>query len=136
MFDSSVGAGTVLQPFGGKHQLTPVDAMVAKIPLLEGNTDTTSHMAWGFNANIASWSPYHGALYAVTESVCKIVASGAHIDDIRLTLQEYFEKLGTDAKRWGKPFSALLGAFTAQNELRLGAIGGKDSMSGLVLIHI
>jgi phosphoribosylformylglycinamidine synthase len=130
MFDSSVGAGTVLQPFGGKHQLTPVDAMVAKIPLLEGNTDTTSHMAWGFNANIASWSPYHGALYAVTESVCRIVASGAHIDDIRLTLQEYFEKLGTDAKRWGKPFSALLGAFTAQNELRLGAIGGKDSMSG------
>lgn len=130
MFDSSVGAGTVLQPFGGQHQLTPVDAMVAKIPLLEGNTDTTSHMAWGFNANIASWSPYHGALYAVTESVCRIVASGAHIDDIRLTLQEYFEKLGTDATRWGKPFSALLGAFTAQNELRLGAIGGKDSMSG------
>ncbi len=130
MFDSSVGAGTVLQPFGGKHQLTPVDAMVAKIPLLEGNTDTTSHMAWGFNANIASWSPYHGALYAVTESVCRIVASGAHIDDIRLTLQEYFEKLGTDASRWGKPFAALLGAFTAQSELRLGAIGGKDSMSG------
>ena len=130
MFDSSVGAGTVLQPFGGKDQLTPVDAMVAKIPLLEGNTDTTSHMAWGFNPNIASWSPYHGALYAVTESVCRIVASGAHIDDIRLTLQEYFEKLGTDATRWGKPFAALLGAFTAQNELRLGAIGGKDSMSG------
>ncbi len=130
MFDSSVGAGTVLQPFGGKYQLTPIDAMVAKIPLTEGHTDTTSHMAWGFNANIASWSPYHGALYAVTESVCRIVASGAHIDDIRLTLQEYFEKLGTDATRWGKPFSALLGAFTAQNELRLGAIGGKDSMSG------
>jgi phosphoribosylformylglycinamidine synthase len=104
--------------------------MVAKIPLLEGSTDTTSHMAWGFNANIASWSPYHGALYAVTESVCKIVASGAHIDDIRLTLQEYFEKLGTDPSRWGKPFAALLGAFTAQNELRIGAIGGKDSMSG------
>jgi len=129
-FDSSVGAGTVLQPFGGKRQLTPVDAMVAKIPLTEGNTDTTSHMAWGFNPNIASWSPYHGALYAVTESVCKIVASGAHIDDIRLTLQEYFEKLGKTPSRWGKPFAALLGAFTAQNELRLGAIGGKDSMSG------
>ena len=129
-FDSSVGASTVLQPFGGKRQLTPVDAMVAKIPLLEGNTDTTSHMAWGFNPNIASWSPYHGALYAVTESVCKIVASGAHIDDIRLTLQEYFEKLGKSPSRWGKPFAALLGAFTAQNELRLGAIGGKDSMSG------
>ncbi|MGJ8656802.1 MAG: phosphoribosylformylglycinamidine synthase [Akkermansiaceae bacterium] len=140
MFDSSVGASTVLQPFGGKDQLTPVDAMVAKIPVDCGqpsdsanpsnNTDTTSHMAWGFNPNIASWSPYHGALYAVTESVCRIVASGAHIDDIRLTLQEYFEKLGTDATRWGKPFAALLGAFTAQNELRLGAIGGKDSMSG------
>ncbi len=130
MFDSSVGAGTVLQPFGGKDQLTPIDAMVAKIPLLEGNTDTTSHMAWGFNPNIASWSPYHGALYAVTESVCRIVASGAHIDDIRLTLQEYFEKLGNDPARWGKPFAALLGAFTAQSELRLGAIGGKDSMSG------
>ncbi len=130
MFDSSVGAGTVLQPFGGKYQLTPIDAMVAKIPLLEGNTDTTSHMAWGFNPNIATWSPFHGALYAVTESVCKIVASGAHIDDIRLTLQEYFEKLGTDPKRWGKPFSALLGAFTAQSQLRIGAIGGKDSMSG------
>lgn len=129
-FDSSVGAGTVLQPFGGKHQLTPVDAMVAKIPLEKGNTDTTSHMAWGFNPHIATWSPYHGALYAVTESVCKIVASGAHIDDIRLTLQEYFEKLGTNPSRWGKPFSALLGAFTAQSELRLGAIGGKDSMSG------
>ncbi len=129
-FDSSVGAGTVLQPFGGKHQLTPVDAMVAKIPLEHGNTNTTSHMAWGFNPNIASWSPYHGALYAVTESVCKVVSSGAHIDDIRLTLQEYFEKLGNDPSRWGKPFAALLGAFTAQNELRLGAIGGKDSMSG------
>jgi len=129
-FDASVGAGTVLQPFGGKHQLTPVDAMVAKIPLVSGNTDTTSHMAWGFNPNIASWSPYHGALYAVTESVCKVVASGAHLDDIRLTLQEYFEKLGNTPSRWGKPFAALLGAFTAQNELRLGAIGGKDSMSG------
>ena len=129
-FDSSVGAGTVLQPFGGKDQLTPVDAMVAKIPLVSGNTDTTSHMAWGFNPNIATWSPYHGALYAVTESVCKVVSSGAHIDDIRLTLQEYFEKLGKSPARWGKPFAALLGAFTAQSELRLGAIGGKDSMSG------
>ena len=129
-FDSSVGASTVLQPFGGKHQLTPVDAMVAKLPVEHGTTDTTSHMAWGFNPNIATWSPYHGALYAVTESVCRIVASGAHIDDIRLTLQEYFEKLGKDPARWAKPFSALLGAFTAQNELRLGAIGGKDSMSG------
>ncbi len=129
-FDSSVGAGTVLSPFGGKHQLTPPDAMVAKIPLLAGNTTTCSYMAWGFNPNIASWSPYHGALYAVTESVCRIVSAGAQLSDIRLTLQEYFEKLGTDPARWGKPFAALLGAFTAQNELRLGAIGGKDSMSG------
>lgn len=130
MFDASVGAGTVLNPFGGKHQLTPTDAMVAKIPLLEGDTTTCTHMAWGFNPNIATWSPFHGALYAVTESVCRVVASGARLPDIRLTLQEYFEKLGTDPARWGKPFAALLGAFRAQHELRLGAIGGKDSMSG------
>ena len=130
MFDSSIGAGTVLNPFGGKTQLTPPDAMVAKIPLLDGSTSTCTHMAWGFNPHIASWSPFHGALYAVTESVCRIVASGAKLSDIRLTLQEYFEKLGNDPARWGKPFAALLGAFLAQNELRLGAIGGKDSMSG------
>ena len=130
MFDSSIGAGTVLSPFGGKYQLTPTDSMVAKIPLLEGETTTCSYMSWGFNPNVASWSPYHGALYAVTESVCRIVSAGAHLSDIRLTLQEYFEKLGKDPSRWGKPFAALLGAFTAQNELRLGAIGGKDSMSG------
>ncbi|MFC4994069.1 phosphoribosylformylglycinamidine synthase [Rubritalea tangerina] len=129
-FDSSVGAGTVLQPFGGKHQLTPVDSMVAKIPLISGNTTTCSFMSWGFNPNIATWSPYHGALYAVTESVCRIVSAGARLGDVRLTLQEYFEKLGNTPSRWGKPFAALLGAFTAQNELRLGAIGGKDSMSG------
>ncbi|MEJ6570504.1 MAG: phosphoribosylformylglycinamidine synthase [Akkermansiaceae bacterium] len=130
MFDGSIGAGSVLNPFGGKNQLTPTDAMVAKIPLMKGNTTTCTHMAWGFNPHIASWSPFHGALYAVTESVCRVVASGAHLSDIRLTLQEYFEKLGTDPTRWGKPFAALLGAFLAQNELRLGAIGGKDSMSG------
>ncbi|MBT8036800.1 MAG: phosphoribosylformylglycinamidine synthase [Verrucomicrobiae bacterium] len=130
MFDGSIGAATVLNPFGGQNQLTPTDAMVAKIPLLEGDTTTCTHMAWGFNPHIASWSPFHGALYAVTESVCRIVASGAHLSDVRLTLQEYFEKLGTDPARWGKPFAALLGAFLAQHELRLGAIGGKDSMSG------
>jgi phosphoribosylformylglycinamidine synthase len=130
MFDGSIGSGSVLNPFGGKHQLTPTDAMVAKIPLLEGDTTTCTHMSWGFNPHIASWSPFHGALYAVTESVCRIVASGAQLPDIRLTLQEYFEKLGNDPARWGKPFSALLGAFLAQHELRLGAIGGKDSMSG------
>ncbi len=129
-FDSSVGAGTVLSPFGGKHQRTPVDAMVATLPFLEGHSDVCTHMSWGFNPNIATWSPFHGAAYAVTESVCRAVASGAKLSDIRLTLQEYFPKLGGDPSRWGLPFAALLGAFKAQHELRLGAIGGKDSMSG------
>jgi len=129
-FDSSVGAGTVLSPFGGKFQRTPVDAMVATLPFLEGHSTVCTHMAWGFNPNIATWSPYHGAAYAVTESVCRAVASGARLSDIRLTLQEYFPKLGDDPARWGLPFAALLGAFKAQHELRLGAIGGKDSMSG------
>jgi len=130
MFDGSVGAGTVLWPFGGKHQLTPPDAMVAKIPLLEGDTDTCTHMAWGYDPYLSEQSPFHGAVYAVTESVCKAVASGARLSDIRLTLQEYFPKLGTNPKRWGLPFAALLGAFHAQHMLRLAAIGGKDSMSG------
>jgi phosphoribosylformylglycinamidine synthase len=130
MFDGSVGAGTVLWPFGGRHQITPPDAMVAKLPLLEGDTDVCSHMAWGFDPYLSEQSPFHGAVYAVTESVCKIVASGARLSDIRLTLQEYFPKLGTDPKRWGLPFAALLGAFHAQHKLRLAAIGGKDSMSG------
>jgi phosphoribosylformylglycinamidine synthase len=130
MFDSSVGAGTVLAPFGGKHQRTPVDAMVATLPFLDGHSEVCTHMSWGFNPNIATWSPYHGAAYAVTESVCRNVASGAKLSEIRLTLQEYFPKLGEDPARWGLPFAALLGAFKAQHELRLGAIGGKDSMSG------
>lgn len=130
MFDGSVGAGTVLWPFGGKHQITPPDAMVAKLPLLEGNTDVCTHMSWGFDPHLSEQSPFHGAVYAVTESVCKAVASGARLSDIRLTLQEYFPKLGTDPKRWGLPFAALLGAFHAQHSLRLAAIGGKDSMSG------
>ena len=130
MFDSSVGAGTVLAPFGGKHQRTPVDAMVATLPFLEGHSEVCTHMSWGFNPNIATWSPYHGAAYAVTESVCRAIASGAKLSDIRLTFQEYFPKLGQDPSRWGLPFAALLGAFKAQHELRLGAIGGKDSMSG------
>ena len=130
MFDSSVGAGTVLAPFGGLHQRTPVEAMVATLPFLEGHSTTCTHMAWGFNPNIATWSPFHGAAYAVTESVCRAVASGAALPDIRLTLQEYFPKLGEDPARWGLPFAALLGAFKAQHELRLAAIGGKDSMSG------
>ena len=130
IFDGSVGAGTVLWPFGGKHQLTPPDAMVAKLPLLEGDTDICTYMSWGFDPYLSEESPFHGAVYAVTESVCKAVAAGARLSDIRLTLQEYFPKLGTDPARWGLPFAALLGAFHAQHALRLAAIGGKDSMSG------
>ncbi len=130
IFDGSVGAGTVLWPFGGKHQLIPPDAMVAKLPLLEGDTDVCTHMSWGFDPYLSAQSPFHGAVYAVTESVCKAVASGALLSDIRLTLQEYFPKLGTNPSRWGLPFAALLGAFHAQHSLRLAAIGGKDSMSG------
>ncbi|MEX1048225.1 MAG: phosphoribosylformylglycinamidine synthase [Akkermansiaceae bacterium] len=130
MFDGSVGAGTVLWPFGGSRQLVPPDAMVAKLPLREGSTDVCTYMSWGFNPYLSEWSPFHGALYAVTESVCKAVAAGARLSDIRLTLQEYFPKLGNDATRWGLPFAALLGAYQAQHGLRLAAIGGKDSMSG------
>ncbi len=130
MFDGSVGAGTVLWPFGGKHQITPPDAMVAKLPLLEGDTDTATFMSWGFDPYLSEQSPFHGAVYAVTESVCKAVAAGARLSDIRLTLQEYFPKLGNEPARWGLPFAALLGAYHAQHELRLAAIGGKDSMSG------
>lgn len=130
MFDGSVGASTVLWPFGGEHQLTPPDAMVAKIPLLEGDTEMASFMAWAYDPHRSSASPFHGAAWAVTESACRIVSAGAKLDDIRLTLQEYFPKLGTDPKRWGLPFAALLGAFDAQHGLRLAAIGGKDSMSG------
>ncbi len=130
MFDGSVGAGTVLWPFGGENQLTPPDAMVAKLPLLEGDTDVCTYMSWAFNPELSSASPFHGAASAVAESACKIVAAGARLSDIRLTLQEYFPKLGDDPSRWGLPFAALLGAFDAQHSLRLAAIGGKDSMSG------
>ncbi|MFC7335616.1 phosphoribosylformylglycinamidine synthase [Haloferula chungangensis] len=130
MFDGSVGAGTVLWPFGGEKQLTPPDAMVAKLPLLEGDTDVATYMSWAFNPDLSSDSPFHGAASAVAESACKIVAAGARLSDIRLTLQEYFPKLGDDPSRWGLPFAALLGAFDAQHGLRLAAIGGKDSMSG------
>ncbi|MFT3992295.1 MAG: phosphoribosylformylglycinamidine synthase, partial [Luteolibacter sp.] len=129
-FDGSVGAGTVLWPFGGKEQLTPPDAMVAKLPLLEGDTDVATFMSWGYNPVVSSNSPFHGAVYAVTESVCKVVSAGAKLSDVRLTLQEYFPKLGNNPSRWGLPFAALLGAYHAQHGLRLAAIGGKDSMSG------
>ena len=130
MFDGSVGAGTVLWPFGGEQQLTPPDAMVAKLPLLDGDTDVCTYMSWAFNPDLSSDSPFHGAASAVAESACKIVAAGAQLSDIRLTLQEFFPKLGNDPTRWGLPFAALLGAYDAQHGLRLAAIGGKDSMSG------
>ena len=129
-FDSTIGAGTVLMPFGGKYQLTPIQAMVQKISVEKKHTDDCSFMAFGYNPFITSASPYHGAYLAVVESVCKLIASGASFEDTYLTFQEYFERLGKDPKRWGKPLAALLGAFRAQMELGIGAIGGKDSMSG------
>lgn len=129
-FDASIGAGTVLHPFGGKTQTTPVEAMAAKIPVLSGETDDCTLMSFGFDPELSSWSPAHGAAFAVVDSVARIVAAGGDPSRIRLTLQEYFEKLGSDPDRWGKPLAALLGAFTAQLELGNGAIGGKDSMSG------
>ncbi len=130
MFDSTIGASSVLLPFGGKYQATPTECMVAKLPVLEGETRTGTVMGYGYNPNLASWSPFHGAVYAVIESVAKIVAAGGDYRKIRLTLQEYFEKVGTDRNRWGKPFSALLGAYLVQTKLKIAAIGGKDSMSG------
>ena len=129
-FDSTIGAGTVLMPFGGKNQRTPVQAMVQKISVEKKHTDDCSLMAWGYNPFITEKSPYHGAYLAVVESVCKLIATGAKFEDVYLTFQEYFEKPGQDGKRWGKPLAALLGAFEAQKELSIGSIGGKDSMSG------
>ena len=129
-FDSTIGAGTVLMPFGGKNQLTPIQAMVQKISVEKKHTDDCSFMAFGYNPFISSASPYHGAYLAVVESVCKLIATGASFEDTYLTFQEYFERLGKDPSRWGKPLSALLGAFQAQMDLGIGAIGGKDSMSG------
>lgn len=129
-FDSTIGANSVLMPFGGKYQLTPPDGMAAKVPVLDGETNTATVMTFGYNPNLSSWSPYHGAVYAIVESVSKAVALGADYKKIYLTFQEYFERLGTDPKRWGKPFSALLGAYRTQLELGIAAIGGKDSMSG------
>ncbi len=129
-FDSTIGAGTVLMPFGGKNQLTPIQAMVQKISVEKKHTDDCSLMSWGYNPFITEQSPYHGAYLAVVESVSKLIATGAKFEDVYLTFQEYFEKPGTDGKRWGKPLAALLGAFKAQKELEIGSIGGKDSMSG------
>ncbi len=129
-FDSTIGAGTVLMPFGGKNQLTPIQAMVQKISVEKKHTDDCSLMSFGYNPFITEKSPYHGAYLAVVESVCKLIASGADFKDVYLTFQEYFEHPNRDPKRWGKPLAALLGAFKAQLELGIGAIGGKDSMSG------
>ena len=129
-FDSTIGAGTVLMPFGGKNQLTPIQAMVQKISMEKKHTEDCSFMSFGYNPFITEASPYHGAYLAVVESVSKLVASGASFEDVYLTFQEYFERLGKDPYRWGKPLAALLGAFKAQMDLGIGAIGGKDSMSG------
>ena len=129
-FDSTIGAGTVLMPFGGKNQLTPIQAMAHKVSVEKAHTNDVSFMSWGYNPFITEKSPYHGAYLAVVESVAKLVASGAEFKEVYLTFQEYFEKLGKDATRWGKPMAALLGAFKAQKELGIGSIGGKDSMSG------
>ena len=129
-FDSTIGAGTVIMPFGGKNQLTPAQAMVQKISVEKKHTDTCSLMAWGYDPYIAEQSPYHGAYLAVIESVSKLIASGASFDGVYLTFQEYFERPGAQPERWGKPMSALLGAFKAQMELGIGSVGGKDSMSG------
>lgn len=129
-FDSTIGANTILMPFGGKTQLTPAEGMAAKLPLMEGDTTTGTLMSFGYNPDISKWSPFHGAVFAVVESIAKIAAMGGDYSKARLTLQEYFEKPGKDAKRWGKPLSALLGAYYAQMKLGTAAIGGKDSMSG------
>ena len=129
-FDSTIGANTVIMPFGGKYQLTPAEGMVARIPTLEGYTDAGTIMTYGYNPYIASWSPFHGAVYAIVESVAKYVALGGDYKKAYLTLQEYFEKLRNEPERWGKPLSALLGAYYVQEQLQIAAIGGKDSMSG------
>ena len=129
-FDSTIGAGTVLMPFGGKNQLTPAQAMVHKISCEKGDTDDCSLMAWGFNPYISEKSPYHGAYLAVTESVARLIAAGAEFSDVYLSFQEYFQRLNKDPEKWGQPLSALLGAFMAQKALGVAAIGGKDSMSG------
>ena len=130
MFDSSIGAGSVLMPYGGKYQLTETQAMVAKLPVLKGKTDTVTMMSYGFDPYLSSWSPYHGAVYAVLESVSRIVAGGGDYSKIRFTFQEYFRRMTEDPKRWSQPFAALLGAYSAQLGFGLPSIGGKDSMSG------
>ena len=130
MFDSSIGAGSVLMPYGGKYQLTETQSMVAKVPVLKGKTNTVTMMSYGFDPYVSSWSPYHGAVYAVTESIARIVACGGDFRKIRFTFQEYFRRMSEDPGRWSQPFAALLGAYAAQLGYGLPSIGGKDSMSG------
>ena len=130
MFDGSIGAGSVFMPYGGKYQLTETQTMVAKLPVLKGKTDTVTMMSYGYDPYLSSWSPYHGAIYAVVESVAKIVASGGDYSKIRFTFQEYFRRMTEDPHRWSQPFAALLGAYSAQMGFGLPSIGGKDSMSG------
>ena len=130
MFDASIGSGSVFMPYGGKYQLTETQTMVAKLPVREGKTDTVTMMSYGFDPELSSWSPYHGAIYAVLESVAKIVATGGDLNKIRFTFQEYFRRMSEDPKRWSQPFAALLGAYDAQMGFGLASIGGKDSMSG------
>ena len=130
MFDGSIGAGSVFMPYGGKYQLTETQSMVAKVPVQNGKTDTVTMMSYGFDPYLSSWSPYHGAAYAVTESVARIVATGGDYKKIRFTFQEYFRRMTEDPKRWSQPFAALLGAYAAQMGFGLPSIGGKDSMSG------
>ena len=130
MFDSSIGASSVYMPYGGKYQLTPAQSMIAKIPVLKGKCDTVTMMSYGFDPYLSTWSPYHGAIYAVVQSVAKIVAAGGDLDKIHFTFQEYFRRMTDDPKTWGEPLSALLGAYNAQIGFGLASIGGKDSMSG------
>lgn len=130
MFDSTIGAGSVVMPYGGKTQTTPTQSMIGQLPTLTAKCDTVTVMSYGFDPYLSSWSPFHGAVYAVVDSVAKVAAAGGDVSKVRLTFQEYFKKLGKDPYRWGQPFSALLGAYHAQMGLKLPAIGGKDSMSG------
>ena len=130
MFDSSIGAATVTMPYGGKYQLTPIQTMTAKLPVLHGFCDTVTMMSYGYDPYLSSWSPFHGSVYAILSSVAKIVAAGGDFTKIRFTFQEFFRRLGNDPKRWGEPLVALLGAYDAQIKLGLPSIGGKDSMSG------
>ncbi len=130
MFDSSIGAGSVVMPYGGKYQLTETQTMIAKLPVLKGKTDLVTMMSYGFDPYLSSWSPYHGAVYAVTESMAKIVCAGGDYKKIRFTFQEYFRRMSKDPERWSEPFAALLGAYDAQIGFGLPSIGGKDSMSG------